>query len=150
MRIRWRDLELPTKVVADSATRTDMYAKFTAEPFERGYGTTIGNALRRVLLASLEGSAVTAIRVEGIGVPGTDSPLRSSLQGMPLLTGMTLMQAISNTEAAVESDTLSTPGIGSISGLTWLSVPGGYSLTSCCMNTSDKLNPILHIKGHTS
>ena len=48
MRIRWRNLELPTKVVADSATRTDTYAKFTAEPFERGYGVTVGNGLRRV------------------------------------------------------------------------------------------------------
>ena len=45
---------------------TDRYARFVVEPFERGYGTTIGNALRRVLLASLAGSAVTALRIEGI------------------------------------------------------------------------------------
>jgi len=55
MRIRWRNLELPTKVVADPATRTDTYAKFVAEPFERGYGVTVGNGLRRVLLSSIEG-----------------------------------------------------------------------------------------------
>jgi DNA-directed RNA polymerase subunit alpha len=65
MRIRWRNLELPTKVVADSATRTDTYARFTAEPFERGYGVTVGNGLRRVLLSSIEGSAVTSIKVAG-------------------------------------------------------------------------------------
>ena len=66
MRIRWRDLELPTKVVADSATRTDMYAKFTAEPFERGYGVTVGNGLRRVLLSSIEGTAVTSVKIQGV------------------------------------------------------------------------------------
>jgi DNA-directed RNA polymerase subunit alpha len=66
MRIRWRNLELPTKVVADSATRTDSYAKFTAEPFERGYGVTVGNGLRRVLLASIEGTAVTSVKIQGV------------------------------------------------------------------------------------
>jgi DNA-directed RNA polymerase subunit alpha len=66
MRIRWRNLELPTKVVADSATRTDTYARFTAEPFERGYGVTIGNGLRRVLLSSIEGTAVTSVKVQGV------------------------------------------------------------------------------------
>ena len=66
MRIRWRNLELPTKVVADAATRTDSYARFTAEPFERGYGVTVGNGLRRVLLSSIEGSAVTSIKIAGV------------------------------------------------------------------------------------
>jgi DNA-directed RNA polymerase subunit alpha len=66
MRIRWRNLELPTKVVADSATRTDAYAKFTAEPFERGYGVTVGNGLRRVLLSSIEGTAVTSVKIQGV------------------------------------------------------------------------------------
>ena len=51
MRIRWRGFELPTKVVCDEATKTDSYAKFVIEPFERGFGTTIGNSLRRVLLS---------------------------------------------------------------------------------------------------
>ena len=66
MRIRWRNLELPTKVTADPATRTDTYAKFTAEPFERGYGVTVGNGLRRVLLSSIEGSAVTSLKIHGV------------------------------------------------------------------------------------
>jgi DNA-directed RNA polymerase subunit alpha len=66
MRIRWRNLELPTKVVADSATRTDTFAKFTAEPFERGFGVTVGNGLRRVLLSSIEGTAVTSVKIQGV------------------------------------------------------------------------------------
>lgn len=65
MRIRWRGFELPTRVVLDSETRTDTYGRFAAEPFERGFGTTLGNSLRRVLLSSLEGAAVTSVRFEG-------------------------------------------------------------------------------------
>ena len=64
MRIRWRGLELPSKVTADKETMSETYGKFIAEPFERGFGNTIGNSLRRVLLSSLEGSAVTRIRVK--------------------------------------------------------------------------------------
>jgi DNA-directed RNA polymerase subunit alpha len=66
MRIRWRGLELPSRVVADQANLSDTYGKFTAEPFERGFGTTVGNSLRRVLLSSLEGSAVTRIKIQGV------------------------------------------------------------------------------------
>jgi DNA-directed RNA polymerase subunit alpha len=66
MRIRWRGFELPTKVVCEEATRTDRYAKFLIEPFERGFGTTIGNSLRRVLLSSLEGAAPTSVKFEGV------------------------------------------------------------------------------------
>ena len=66
MRIRWRDFELPNRVVVDEKTRTDRYAAFTAEPFERGYGATVGNGLRRVLLSSLEGTAVTHVRIRGV------------------------------------------------------------------------------------
>ena len=63
MHIRWRGLELPSSVVSDAKTLTGTYGKFVAEPFERGFGTTVGNSLRRVLLSSLEGSAVTQIKV---------------------------------------------------------------------------------------
>jgi DNA-directed RNA polymerase subunit alpha len=66
MRIRWRGLELPSRVVADHATLSDTYGKFIAEPFERGFGTTVGNSLRRVLLSSLEGSAVTRVKIQGV------------------------------------------------------------------------------------
>jgi DNA-directed RNA polymerase subunit alpha len=65
MHIRWRGLELPGAVVADAGTLTGTYGKFSAEPFERGFGTTVGNSLRRVLLSSLEGSAVTQIKLAG-------------------------------------------------------------------------------------
>jgi DNA-directed RNA polymerase subunit alpha len=63
MHIRWRGLELPSVVAVDAATLSPTYGKFVAEPFERGFGSTIGNGLRRVLLSSLEGSAITQIKV---------------------------------------------------------------------------------------
>ena len=66
MRIRWRGLELPNRVVSDRTTLTDTYGKFTAEPFERGFGVTVGNSLRRILLSSLEGSAVTRVKIQGV------------------------------------------------------------------------------------
>jgi DNA-directed RNA polymerase subunit alpha len=66
MRIRWRGLELPSRVVSDRSTLTDTYGKFTAEPFERGFGVTVGNSLRRILLSSLEGSAVTRVKIQGV------------------------------------------------------------------------------------
>jgi len=63
MHIRWRGLELPSQVTCEVETLSATYGKFIAEPFERGFGTTIGNGLRRILLSSLEGSAVTQIKV---------------------------------------------------------------------------------------
>jgi len=65
MRIRWRGLELPSQVICDRASLTSTYGKFVAEPFERGFGVTIGNSLRRILLSSLEGAAVTRIKIHG-------------------------------------------------------------------------------------
>jgi DNA-directed RNA polymerase subunit alpha len=66
MRIKWKGLELPTRVVADTATMTETYGRLVAEPFERGFGVTIGNSLRRILLSSLEGAAVTGVKIEGV------------------------------------------------------------------------------------
>src|SRR5215468_1958291 len=66
MRIRWRGLELPSRVVADRGTLSDTYGRFVAEPFERGFGMTVGNSLRRILLSSLEGSSVTRIKIQGV------------------------------------------------------------------------------------
>lgn len=63
MHIRWRGLELPSVVTSDQSTLTSTYGSFSAEPFERGFGSTVGNGLRRILLSSLEGSAVTQIKV---------------------------------------------------------------------------------------
>ncbi len=65
MHIRWRGLELPSLVTCDTKTLSGTYGKFVAEPFERGFGVTIGNGLRRILLSSLEGSAITQIKVQG-------------------------------------------------------------------------------------
>ncbi len=65
MHIRWRGLELPSLVTCDTKTLSSTYGKFVAEPFERGFGVTIGNGLRRILLSSLEGSAITQIKVQG-------------------------------------------------------------------------------------
>jgi DNA-directed RNA polymerase subunit alpha len=66
MRIRWRGLELPNRIASDRSTLTDTYGKFIAEPFERGFGVTVGNSLRRILLSSLEGSAVTRVKIQGV------------------------------------------------------------------------------------
>jgi DNA-directed RNA polymerase subunit alpha len=66
MRVKWRGLELPTRVERDASVSNDRYGRFFIEPFERGFGTTIGNGLRRVLLSSLEGSAVTSLKATGV------------------------------------------------------------------------------------
>ncbi|MBU4305844.1 MAG: DNA-directed RNA polymerase subunit alpha [Candidatus Omnitrophica bacterium] len=66
MGARWKDFQMPRSIICDEATLTNTYGKFIAEPFERGYGITIGNILRRVLLSSIEGAAVTAIKTEEV------------------------------------------------------------------------------------
>jgi DNA-directed RNA polymerase subunit alpha len=66
MRVKWRGLELPNRLSSDRETLTDTYGKFFAEPFERGFGVTVGNSLRRILLSSLEGSAVTRVKIQGV------------------------------------------------------------------------------------
>ncbi|RPI91206.1 MAG: DNA-directed RNA polymerase subunit alpha, partial [Planctomycetaceae bacterium] len=73
MRIRWRGLELPNSAVA-APENTATYGKFTAEPFERGFGVTVGNSLRRILLSSLEGSAVTLAKFQGVQHEFTSIP----------------------------------------------------------------------------
>ncbi len=66
MGIKWRNFEMPKKLECDESTYSDSYGKFIAEPFERGYGITVGNSLRRVLISSIEGSAVTSVKIEGV------------------------------------------------------------------------------------
>jgi len=66
MGIKWRDFQLPKRLECDESTYTNTYGKFFAAPFERGYGVTLGNCLRRVLLSSIEGSAVTSIKIAGV------------------------------------------------------------------------------------
>jgi DNA-directed RNA polymerase subunit alpha len=65
MGVKWRDFQLPKRLECDESTYTDTYGKFFAAPFERGYGATLGNSLRRVLLSSIEGSAVTSVKIAG-------------------------------------------------------------------------------------
>lgn len=66
MGIRWKTFEMPKRLEVEQASLTPTYGKFVAEPFERGYGTTIGNSLRRVLISSIEGAAVTSIKIENV------------------------------------------------------------------------------------
>ena len=62
----WKGFQKPKRLIAHSENASDKYAQFSAQPFERGFGTTIGNALRRVLLSSIEGAAITAVKIEGV------------------------------------------------------------------------------------
>ena len=62
----WRGFQKPKRLAVDQESLTPTHGKFSAQPFERGFGTTIGNALRRTLLSSIEGAAVTAVRIEGV------------------------------------------------------------------------------------
>lgn len=62
----WKGFQKPKRLDADAESLTAIYGKFYAQPFERGFGTTIGNALRRVLLSSIEGAAITAVKIEGV------------------------------------------------------------------------------------
>jgi DNA-directed RNA polymerase subunit alpha len=99
----WKGFQKPKRLVPNLDTLTDKYGQFTAQPFERGFGTTIGNALRRVLLSSIEGAAITAVKIEGVlhefsSIPGvvedaTDIllnlkqiPLKMNVEGPKTLT----------------------------------------------------------------
>lgn len=77
-RVRWRGMELPTRVSFDHRFKSDVYGKFSVEPFEKGFGTTVGNSLRRVLLSSLEGAAVSSIKIKGI--QHEFSPLKGAME----------------------------------------------------------------------
>jgi len=62
----FKGFQKPKRLVANTETLTERYGMFTAQPFQRGFGTTIGNSLRRILLSSIEGAAITAVRIEGV------------------------------------------------------------------------------------
>ncbi len=70
----WRDLIKPRRMEVDQDSLTDTYGKFVAEPLERGFGTTLGNSLRRVLLSSLQGAAITSVKIEGVDHEFTTIP----------------------------------------------------------------------------
>ena len=85
---------MPKRLTKEDTTATETYAKFVAEPFETGYGHTIGNSLRRVLLSSLEGAAITSIKVDGALRDSRSVDLNAggdatvTLQGLPLTTSL--------------------------------------------------------------
>src|SRR4030088_1620780 len=62
----WLGFQMPRRLAADPETLPTRYGRFSAQPFERGFGTTIGNSLRRALLSSIEGAAITAVKIEGV------------------------------------------------------------------------------------
>lgn len=62
----WKGFQKPKRLAAELESLTDKYGKFSAQPFERGWGTTVGNSLRRALLSSIEGAAITAVKIEGV------------------------------------------------------------------------------------
>src|SRR5688500_7220241 len=62
----WTGFQMPRRLAADAETLTERYGRFSAQPFERGFGTTVGNSLRRALLSSIEGAAITAVKIEGV------------------------------------------------------------------------------------
>ncbi len=66
MGVKWRDFQMPKRLECDESVYTDRYGKFVAEPFEKGYGVTLGNSLRRILLSSIEGSAITSVKFDGV------------------------------------------------------------------------------------
>ena len=66
MHVRWRGLELPAQVKLDDRSMTKTFGRFVVEPFERGFGTTVGNSLRRILLSSIEGASVVSTRIQGV------------------------------------------------------------------------------------
>ncbi len=92
MHKNWRDLIRPKRLQVEGETYTDTYGKFIAEPFERGFGTTLGNSLRRVLLSSLQGGAITSVKIKGVlhefsSIPGVTEDVTSiilNLKGVRL------------------------------------------------------------------
>src|SRR5258705_11406658 len=62
----WTGFQMPRRLAADSETLTERYGRFSAQPFERGFGTTVGNSLRRALLSSIEGAAITADNIRSV------------------------------------------------------------------------------------
>ncbi len=116
----WKGFQKPKRLACNLDTLTDKYGQFSAQPFERGFGTTIGNALRRVLLSSIEGAAITAVRIEGVlhefsSIPGvvedaTDIilnlkqiPLKMSVEG-PKTLYLTVDQPGEVTSRLIQED----------------------------------------------
>src|SRR6476469_3636704 len=116
----WTDFQMPGRLNVETETLTERYGKFFAQPFERGFGTTIGNSIRRALLSSIEGAAVTAVKIEGVehefssikGVVEDATDVILNLKQVPFLlhsTGPTKLTTSKNgpgevTSADIEAD----------------------------------------------
>src|SRR6187200_626552 len=72
----WTGFQMPRRLAADAETLTERYGRFSAQPFERGFATTVGNSLRRALLSSIEGAAITAVHIEGVLHEFSSIPIR--------------------------------------------------------------------------
>jgi DNA-directed RNA polymerase subunit alpha len=116
MHVRWRGLELPAEVVIDEKSGTDTFSRFIIEPLERGFGTTIGNSLRRILLSSIEGAAITNVKIGGVEhefstIPGVKQDVTDILLN---LRGLVI--SVDSDEEREWSMTLRAKGPGDVTG----------------------------------
>jgi DNA-directed RNA polymerase subunit alpha len=120
MERNWRELIRPSRIEVDEDSRNESYAKFSCEPLERGFGHTIGNALRRILISSLQGAAITSVRIDGVlhefstipGVLEDVSDIILNLKGVRLRYlghGPTTLSISANGEGAVKAGDIQTP-----------------------------------------
>lgn len=108
----WRSLIKPRKIEVETETRTDRYAKIVIKPLERGFGLTVGNALRRILLSSLQGAAITAARIEGVMHEFSTLPgVREDVANILLNLKKGCFQLLENEHAVIK---LSTKGPGEV------------------------------------
>jgi DNA-directed RNA polymerase subunit alpha len=103
----FRGFQKPKRLVANTENLTDRYGQFTAQPFQRGFGTTIGNGLRRVLLSSIEGAAITAVRIEGVEhefspIPGVVEDATDIILNLKQIPFKVLSDAIKTVRLTVE------------------------------------------------
>lgn len=123
MQKNWRDLIRPKRLQVEADTLSDTYGKFFAEPFERGFGTTMGNSLRRILLSSLQGAAITSLKIKGVlhefsAIPGVTEDVTDiilNLKGVRLRmhgTEARTIRVIHNGEGSVRAgDIITDPNI---------------------------------------
>jgi DNA-directed RNA polymerase subunit alpha len=120
MERNWRELIRPSRIEVDEDSHSDSYAKFSCEPLERGFGHTIGNALRRILISSLQGAAITSVRIDGVlhefstipGVLEDVSDIILNLKGVRLRYlghGPTILKISSSGEGTVKAGDIQTP-----------------------------------------
>ena len=118
----WTDLIKPKRLEVDGETHTRTYGKFTCEPLERGFGTTLGNALRRVLLSSLRGSAITAVRIRDVhhefsAIPGVREDVTEILLNLKqvrlkmLTDGVRVLHLDASGETEVKAGDIKTDGM---------------------------------------